>query len=86
MISLPHFLDAQPDTPCKQRPQLFVDSSRLIPLKPARDAAKALCAACNVRTACADYAIDNGLRDGIYGGLTVSERDQLARQRVTADD
>ncbi|WP_373300779.1 WhiB family transcriptional regulator [Streptomyces chromofuscus] len=27
------------------------------------------------REACADYAIDNGLPDGIYGGLTVDERD-----------
>ncbi|MFI2434716.1 WhiB family transcriptional regulator [Streptomyces sp. NPDC018693] len=93
MSTVPHFLDALdttpgqwPETPCKERPDLFVDSSRAIPLKPARDAAKERCARCPVREACADYAIDNGIRDGIYGGLTVDERDQRARQQATADD
>jgi WhiB family redox-sensing transcriptional regulator len=75
---------AWPDTPCKESPELFVDSSRTTPLKEKRDQAKELCALCSVREACADYAIDNGLRDGIYGGLTVDERD--ARERSAAAD
>ncbi|MDQ1018828.1 WhiB family transcriptional regulator [Streptomyces afghaniensis] len=91
MSITPHFLDALdtapghwPETPCKSRPELFVDSSRVIPLKEDRDTAKALCALCPVRRACADYAIDNDIRDGIYGGLTVDERNQRAHERVTA--
>ncbi|MEU6595069.1 WhiB family transcriptional regulator [Streptomyces sp. NPDC046881] len=91
--TVPYFLDALdaapgqwPVTPCKDRPDLFVDSSRIIPLKPVRDAAKELCARCPVRDACTDYAIANDLRDGIYGGLTVDERDAQVRDRITADD
>ncbi|PWI16034.1 hypothetical protein DI272_19070 [Streptomyces sp. Act143] len=88
MTALPHFLDAvpstQPATPCKDRPDLFVDSSRTTPQKDKTTAAKALCARCPVRAACTDYAIANDFRDGIWGGLTVDERDQLARDRTTA--
>ncbi|MFF0092755.1 WhiB family transcriptional regulator [Streptomyces canus] len=90
MSTLPHFLNAVtgpwPETPCKERPELFVDSSRTTPLKETTNAAKALCARCPVRQACTDYAIDNDYRDGIWGGLTVDERDQLARERVAAAD
>ncbi|MEU7323348.1 WhiB family transcriptional regulator [Streptomyces griseoviridis] len=90
MSTIPHFLDhvtgAWPDTPCKERPELFVDSSRLTPLKENRNAAKTLCYRCPVREDCADYAIDNDFRDGIWGALTVDERDALARSRIAVDD
>ncbi|MDT0382587.1 WhiB family transcriptional regulator [Streptomyces sp. DSM 42041] len=36
--------------------------------------ARALCARCPVREACFNYALDNGLREGIWGGLTEAER------------
>ncbi|MFF4726404.1 WhiB family transcriptional regulator [Streptomyces mirabilis] len=89
MSTIPYFLDAvpthSPDTPCRERPDLFVDSSRTTPLKEKTTAAKALCARCPVRDACTDYAIANDYRDGIWGGLTVDERDQRAQARVTAD-
>lgn len=89
MTTLPHFLNdvpgLWPDTPCKERPELFVDSSRTTPLKDTTTAAKALCARCPVRDACADYAINNDYRDGIWGGLTVDERAQRAQPPVTAD-
>ena len=37
-------------------------------------AAKALCAACPVRQECLEYAIQNDVRDGIWGGRTPVER------------
>ncbi|WP_129838016.1 WhiB family transcriptional regulator [Streptomyces sp. RFCAC02] len=36
--------------------------------------AKATCGRCPVRQACLDYALDNDLRHGIWGGLTETER------------
>lgn len=87
MSTVPYFLDALdttpgqwPETPCKERPDLFVDSSRATPLKEQTEKARTYCARCPVREACADYAITNDFRDGIWGGLTVDERDLLARQ------
>ncbi len=46
-------------------PALLVDSSRTTPLKEQTDKAKAYCADCHVREACANYAITNDFRDGI---------------------
>jgi WhiB family redox-sensing transcriptional regulator len=43
--------------------------------------AKEVCAACPVRTDCLQYALDNGLDEGIWGGMTATERGALkARQ------
>ncbi|MGJ5751555.1 transcription factor WhiB [Streptomyces puniciscabiei] len=36
--------------------------------------AKELCAACPVRRECLNYALENELKDGIWGGLTEAER------------
>lgn len=36
--------------------------------------ARAMCARCPVKKACFDYALDNGLRQGTWGGLTEVER------------
>ncbi|MFD7389296.1 WhiB family transcriptional regulator [Streptomyces sp. NPDC059852] len=58
--------------------------SRTTPLKKKTTAAKALCTRCALSDACTDYAIANASRDGIWGGLTVDERDQLTRERATA--
>ena len=42
-------------------------------------AAKEVCAGCEVREDCLAYAIDNDERHGIWGGLTDDERRQLQR-------
>ncbi|WP_406351033.1 WhiB family transcriptional regulator [Streptomyces sp. NBC_01635] len=90
MSPLPHFLDAVPglwpEIPCRERPHLFVGSSRATPHEEDAAKAKALYAQCPVRGACAACAIRNDYRDGIWGGLTADERDQLARERATATD
>jgi WhiB family transcriptional regulator, redox-sensing transcriptional regulator len=41
--------------------------------------AKAICAACDVRQQCLEYALTNKEPDGIWGGLTVTERRRLRR-------
>ena len=44
--------------------------------------AKQLCRDCEVHTRCLDYAMDANERYGIFGGLSVKERDALRRQRL----
>jgi WhiB family redox-sensing transcriptional regulator len=44
-------------------------------------AALAICRRCTVKTECAQYAITNGEREGIWGGLT---EEQLAQRRAQA--
>ncbi|MCX5046683.1 WhiB family transcriptional regulator [Aldersonia sp. NBC_00410] len=41
--------------------------------------AKAICRLCPVREACLAYALDNGVRHGIWGGLSERERRRLQR-------
>ncbi|MEM8618136.1 MAG: WhiB family transcriptional regulator [Actinomycetota bacterium] len=41
--------------------------------------AKAVCAACPVRTDCLDHAVRHGERYGVWGGLTDAERRHLHR-------
>jgi len=46
-------------------------------LKSKVEKAKALCNACAVKAECLDFAIDNNIEYGTYGGLTESERKSL---------
>lgn len=39
-----------------------------------REAAKAVCHGCPVRRECLDYAIEQRIHHGIFGGLSVKER------------
>ena len=48
--------------------------------KPA-SAAKRICALCNVREQCLEYALTNDLRQGVWGGLGERERYRLLRRR-----
>ncbi|MFG2001642.1 WhiB family transcriptional regulator [Spirillospora sp. NPDC048911] len=41
--------------------------------------AKKVCMACEVRTQCLDYALDNDERFGIWGGLSERQRRKLRR-------
>lgn len=41
--------------------------------------AKALCGQCTVRGVCLQAALENGDRDGIWGGMTEEEREPLHR-------
>lgn len=41
---------------------------------------KAICAYCMIRMACLQYAVDNEIIDGTWGGLSQQERHHLNRQ------
>ncbi|HWH35746.1 MAG TPA: WhiB family transcriptional regulator [Acidimicrobiales bacterium] len=44
--------------------------------------AKEVCRGCVVRLECLDYAVDNGERFGIWGGLSERERRKVRRARA----
>ena len=46
-------------------------------------AAMALCAVCEVKAECLQYALDAGERIGVYGGTTGADRRRLRWQRHT---
>lgn len=46
--------------------------------------AKEVCRACDARLACLEYALVNGEKFGIWGGLSERERRRLRRQRAQA--
>lgn len=41
--------------------------------------AKAICAACEVRAECLEYALETGQQHGVWGGLSAHQRDDLKR-------
>jgi WhiB family transcriptional regulator, redox-sensing transcriptional regulator len=43
--------------------------------------AKKVCSGCPARSKCLDYALDNGERHGIWGGLSERERRRIRLQR-----
>ena len=57
--------------PAKEIDELFFPAARD---RAAIDAAKAICGSCPVKKACFDYALDNEIRHGMWGGLTEDER------------
>ncbi|HEY0817106.1 MAG TPA: WhiB family transcriptional regulator [Pseudonocardia sp.] len=61
-------------------PELFFPVSEVGPAARQADAAKAVCARCPVRERCLEYAVDNGLDHGIFGGTTEAERRELRRR------
>jgi len=44
--------------------------------------AKKVCAACNVRAQCLEYALSNDERFGIWGGMSERERRRLRKRAV----
>lgn len=46
--------------------------------------AKEVCAMCNVREACLEYALTAREKEGIWGGCTERERRRILRQRRKA--
>ena len=51
------------------------------PAEQEADDAKAICALCEVRQRCLEFAIAAGERFGIWGGLTTQERRSLVAKR-----
>jgi WhiB family redox-sensing transcriptional regulator len=46
--------------------------------------AKEVCRGCVVRDACLEFALANGEKFGIWGGMSERERRRIRRQRATA--
>ncbi len=46
--------------------------------------AKEVCKGCVVRESCLEYALDNGEKFGIWGGMSERERRRIRRQRALA--
>ena len=46
--------------------------------------AVAVCAGCPVRDACLDYALENRIQHGVFGGHSERSRDRLLRERRRA--
>lgn len=67
-------------------PELFfaADGERGAAKVRREQAAKAVCAICPVRAECATYAVDTRQHEGVWGGLTETERAQLRRRARTA--
>jgi WhiB family transcriptional regulator, redox-sensing transcriptional regulator len=62
-----------------------VDTDVFFPTSEAHaDEAKAICATCPVRLECLEYALKTRPGDGVWGGLTASERHRLIRRRQKA--
>ena len=55
------------------------DPDAWFPSQGGRSVAKAVCEQCGVRSACLAYAIREDIRDGIWGGTSPREREELAR-------
>jgi WhiB family redox-sensing transcriptional regulator len=61
-------------------PELFFPAKGL-----SARSAKRFCRACEVRAECLDYALRNGIMDGIWGGTSERERHVLRRALVPAE-
>jgi WhiB family redox-sensing transcriptional regulator len=65
-------------------PELFFPISASGPAVRQVARAKAICAHCQIRRECLDYALDTGSVMGVWGGTTENERRLLRRRRAHA--
>jgi WhiB family transcriptional regulator, redox-sensing transcriptional regulator len=63
-------------------PELFFPISSSGPALRHVARAKAICAGCEIRRECLNYALEAGPVQGVWGGMTEAER-QLLRQRMS---
>jgi WhiB family transcriptional regulator, redox-sensing transcriptional regulator len=65
-------------------PELFFPISSAGPAAVHLAQAKAICARCEIRQRCLDYAVSTGPIQGVWGGMTEHERRLLRQGRRTA--
>jgi WhiB family redox-sensing transcriptional regulator len=67
---------------CKDEdPELFFPIGTTGPAAAQIDAAKAICAQCEVRVPCLEWALATGQDAGVWGGMSEEERRALRRAR-----
>lgn len=66
-------------------PELFFPVSDVGPGARQTAEAKTVCGRCPVRRECLDFALDNGLDYGIFGGTTERERREIKVARRSSD-
>lgn len=67
------------ETPCMSAPDMFFPEKSEKGRQQIKDAKK-LCGMCPMRVECAEFAISNRERYGIWGGLTWNERKAIIRR------
>ncbi|MGW1785430.1 WhiB family transcriptional regulator [Streptomyces sp. NPDC002143] len=63
-------------------PDLFFPVGHTGPALDQIDEAKAVCGRCPVMEQCRDWAVEAGQVEGIWGGMTETERRALRRRRI----
>ena len=67
---------------CKDEdPELFFPVGTTGPAAAQIDAAKAVCAGCDVRLQCLEWALSTGQDAGVWGGTSEEERRSIRRAR-----
>ncbi|MBA0125004.1 WhiB family transcriptional regulator [Haloechinothrix sp. YIM 98757] len=67
-------------------PEVFFPITEDVPDSARVAQAKAICASCPVQSECLDFALDNRLDHGVFGGMTAGERRRIMRRRRVGDD
>jgi WhiB family redox-sensing transcriptional regulator len=62
---------------CTKAPELFFPDKKWDPA----NEAKKICASCDVAVQCLQFALDNDEQDGVWGGMSESDRAKLRRLR-----
>ena len=65
-------------------PELFFYNGKEKGAKAQIEAAKRVCENCVEKLRCLEFALDNEIKEGIWGGLSESERRRIARTRSKA--
>lgn len=73
--------DWRKDAACRDTdPEVFFPTGTDVGWKKTEAQAKTVCFSCPVRRDCLTFALNEGIRDGIFGGLTEKERYALRRR------
>lgn len=72
----------QEDAPCSQTdPEAFFPEQGM-----STQEAKKVCRACDVAQVCLEYALENNLRFGVWGGMSEGQRRKLAKALAEEPD
>ena len=71
---------------CRGHQDLFFgpDGERIAERQAREEMAKALCGVCPVTRECREFAVQQGFRDGVWGGVSEGDREREARNRRNA--